>query len=99
MLRTEDVDLDLAEGDLAHFAPLALVELAVALQCGLPTAGLRLAGEEAEVLGFPVAIHEPGKIALVPRDHLGVEDGLDGLACGLIGPTRRSGGAEEEKAR
>src|SRR5262245_41323343 len=42
IIAAERLDLQLAEGELAHFAAVGLVTLAVAVECGLPAAHLRL---------------------------------------------------------
>src|SRR5262249_38889950 len=90
-VRPEQVNVDFAEGELAHFLPFCLVALLVALQGRLPAFRLLLAGEEAKVRGVPVAGHEAFQLALVPGGFLGVEDLADSFLRG-IGVGWRLGG-------
>src|SRR5262245_6509082 len=63
---TQHVDVDLAEGELAHLAAFGLIALPVALEGRLPATRLFLAGIETEFRRLPIAGHEPFEIALVP---------------------------------
>src|SRR5262245_50271389 len=54
-------DRHFIERELAHLLAFALVVFLIAFECRLPSLRLLVAGKEAELLGFEIALHETGE--------------------------------------
>ena len=65
-LRSQHLDLQVLELQLAHFGIRRLVFLAIALQRRLPAVGFGSAGKESQGRRVPVARHESFQVMLVP---------------------------------
>jgi hypothetical protein len=73
----QQINIQLLKFKFAHLLAFSLVALAVAGQCGLPSAGFRCAGKEREIGRVPVTLHESLKLAMIPGFDLGEQDVLD----------------------
>src|SRR5579859_5462289 len=66
-IRTEFLNLQIGERQLAHLLSLALIAVHIAIERRLPAPRALAAGKEAQLRRRPVAGHESLQIALVPR--------------------------------
>ncbi len=69
-VRSQQIDIQIVEVELAHLFAFALVALSVMIQRGLPARGCVRAREEGQIRRAPISPHETFEIMRVPRVYL-----------------------------